>query len=79
MAGLLRGVVDTVIANMTPDERVEAINEVADRAINLMTADERRALATRILTTLLATMPDAERQQLVDGLALVPASAAQED
>jgi hypothetical protein len=38
--GLLRSVVDTVIGNMSPEERVEAIREVSAQAIELMTPDE---------------------------------------
>ena len=54
--GLLRSVVDTVIGNMTPEERVEAIHEVASQAIELMTPDERTDLANRILADLIVTM-----------------------
>lgn len=62
--GLLRSVVDTVIGNMSAEERVEAIREVSAQAIELMTPDERRDLTHRILTDLLGSLTGAERQAL---------------
>jgi len=60
--GLLRSVVDTVIGNMTPEERVEAIREVATQAIELMTPDERSDLANRILTDLMISISSDQRK-----------------
>jgi Mg/Co/Ni transporter MgtE len=76
--GLLRSVVDTVIGNMSPEERVEAIHEVSAQAIELMTPDERRDLTHRILTDLLASLTGAERQALATQLSAPPLSVTQE-
>lgn len=76
--GLLRSVVDTVISNMSPEERVEAIHEVAGQAIELMTADERRDLTNRILTDLLASLTNVERHALAAALVDAPAPVTQE-
>ncbi|MDQ6601573.1 MAG: hypothetical protein M3Z19_02515 [Chloroflexota bacterium] len=62
--GLLRSVVDTVIGNMTPEERVEAIREVAAQAINLMTPDERKDLANTIFAELTRSMTTDERRDI---------------
>lgn len=76
--GLLRSVVDTVIANMSPEERVEAIREVSAQAIELMTADERRDLTHHILADLLGSLSGAERQALAAQLGVVPVPVTQE-
>lgn len=76
--GLLRSVVDTVIANMTPEERVEAIREVAEQATGLMTADEQRDLATHLFTTLLQSLSPEQRDILARNLLAVPVAAGQE-
>lgn len=76
--GLLRSVVDTVIGNMSPEERVEAIHEVSAQAIELMTADERRDLTQRILTDLLASLTGPERQALAEELGKVLVPVTQE-
>ncbi len=75
--GLLRSVVDTVISNMSAEERVEAIHEVATLAIELMTPDERRDLTNRILGELLGTMDSATRSALVAG-AVAPSAVSGE-
>ena len=75
--GLLRSVVDTGINNMSAEERVEAIHEVATLAIELMTPDERRDLTNRILGELLGTMDSATRHALVAG-AIVPSAVSGE-
>jgi len=62
--GLLRSVVDTVIGNMTPEERVEAIREVAAQAITLMTPDERKGLANAIVAELIGSMTSDERRDI---------------
>src|SRR4051794_7036000 len=66
--GLLRSVVDTVIGNMSPEERVEAIREVSAQAIELMTPDERRDLTQSILADLFGSLTGPERQALVSQL-----------
>jgi hypothetical protein len=76
--GLLRSVVDTVIGNMSPEERVEAIREVSAQAIELMTLDERRDLTQRILTDLLGSLTSAERQALAAHLGALPLPVTQE-
>lgn len=76
--GLLRSVVDTVIANMSPEERVEAIHEVSAQAIELMTADERRDLTHRIFNDLIGSLTGAERQALAAQLGVVPMPVTQE-
>jgi len=71
--GLLRGVVDSVIENMSPEERVDAIREVAEQAMDMMTPEERMMLAQMMLAKLIDPMSNAEREQLVAHLAPVPA------
>ncbi len=76
--GLLRSVVDTVIGNMTPDERVEAIREVAEQATGLMTPDEQRDLATHLFTTLLQSLSAEQRNALARDLLAAPVASGQE-
>ena len=59
--------------NMSPEERVEAIREVAEQAMDLMTDEERLMLAEMMLTKLINPMSNAEREQLMTRL--VPTAA----
>jgi len=75
--GMLRGLVDTVITNISPEERVEAIREVAEQAMDLMTDEERLMLAEMVLTKLLDSMDNMHRARLVESLAPTPALVGQ--
>jgi len=75
--GMLRGLVDTVITNMSPDERVEAIREVAEQAMEMMTDEERLMLAEMVLVKLLDSMDGTHRERLVERLAPTPAFMGQ--
>ena len=65
----MRGIVESTIKNMSPEERDEALQAVMRQVVSMMSAEERRLALIDVVTHLAQDLPDEARLDVVRRIA----------
>lgn len=65
----MRGIVESTIKNMSPEERDEALQAVMRQVVSMMSPDERRLALIDVVTHLAQDLPDEARLDVVRRIA----------